>query len=95
MNVLMIGRNLAMMEMGAAPIKDAGHSVTATLNDSEAMEKLQSGTFPALVFGMAVEQSARTTIKKFIADQKLQIIVLEPMSPMDLPDILQALQEAK
>jgi hypothetical protein len=92
MNVLMLGRNLAMMEMGAAPLKDAGHTVTLTLSDDEAMVKLQSGEFPALVFGMAVEQSARAAIKKFADDNQLSVKLLEPMSPIDLPDILEALK---
>jgi hypothetical protein len=92
MNLLMLGRNLAMMDMGAAPLKDAGHTVTATLNDREAMEMLLTGKFPALVFGMAVEQSSRAVLKKFVADHQLTVKLLEPLSPMDLPELLEELK---
>jgi alpha-D-ribose 1-methylphosphonate 5-triphosphate synthase subunit PhnH len=92
MNVVMLGRNLAMMEMGSAPLKDAGHEVILTLSDIEAMTMLQTGTHSALVFGMAVEQSAREVIKNFVATNQLQVKLLEPLSPMDLPDLLEALK---
>jgi hypothetical protein len=92
MNVVMLGRNLAMMEMGATPLEEAGHEVTLTLSDSEAMTMLQTGTHTALVFGMAVEQSAREVVKNFVNTNQLKVKLLEPMSPMDLPDLLEALR---
>jgi hypothetical protein len=92
MNVVMLGRNLAMMEMGATPLTEAGHEVTLTLSDSEAMTMLQTGTHTALVFGMAVEQSAREVVKNFVNTNQLKVKLLEPMSPMDLPDLLEALR---
>jgi menaquinone-dependent protoporphyrinogen IX oxidase len=92
MNVVMLGRNLAMMEMGATPLKEAGHEVTLTLSDIEAMTMLQAGTYAALVFGMAVEQSAREVVKNFVNTNQLKVKLLEPMSPMDLPDLLEALK---
>jgi hypothetical protein len=88
MNVLLLGRNLAMMDMGAAPLKEAGHAVTTTLSDLDAMKKLLTGSFPALVFGMAVEQSSRAVVKEFVSDHQLKVKLLEPLSPMDLPDLL-------
>jgi hypothetical protein len=91
MNVLMLGRNEMMLAMGAAPFIDAGHQVTTTLSDSEAAEMLRSGTFPALVFGMAVEQSSRSELKKFLLDNQINAKVLEPLSPMDLPQLLDEL----
>ncbi len=92
MNVVMLGRNLAMLEMGAAPLKDAGHNVTPTLSDSEAMTMLQTGTYQALVFGMAVEHSAREVLKNFVSSNHINVKLLEPLSPMDLPDLLEALK---
>jgi hypothetical protein len=91
MNVLMLGRNEAMLEMGAAPIRDAGHAVTTTLSDDHARSELSTGNFKAIVLGMAVEQSARAALKQWVADKALAIKILEPMSPMDLPDVLQTL----
>jgi hypothetical protein len=91
MKVLMLGRNEAMLEMGAAPIRDAGHTVTTTLSDDHARTALASGSFESLVFGMAVEQSARATLKQWLTETAIAVKVLEPMSPMDLPDLLQAL----
>jgi menaquinone-dependent protoporphyrinogen IX oxidase len=92
MKVVMLGRNLAMLELGAAPLKEAGHEVTPTLSDSEAMTMLQTGTYQALVFGMAVEHSAREVLKNFVAANRLGVKLLEPLSPMDLPDLLEALK---
>jgi hypothetical protein len=92
MNVLMLGRNLAMLEMGAAPLKEAGHTVTPSLSDSEAMTLLQTGAYQALVFGMAVEHSAREVLKNFVSINHLNVKLLEPLSPMDLPDVLEALK---
>jgi menaquinone-dependent protoporphyrinogen IX oxidase len=92
MNVVMLGRNLAMLAMGAAPLEEAGHKVTTTLNDTDAIALLQAGTYEALVFGMAVEHSAREVLKSFVATNKLQVKLLEPLSPMDLPDLLKALK---
>jgi hypothetical protein len=40
---------------------------------------------------MAVEQSARATLKQWLTETAIAVKVLEPMSPMDLPDLLQAL----
>ena len=89
MQILMLGRNAAMLQMGAAPITAAGHQVSTCLTDEEAMAMLTSGThFGALVFGMAVEQASRAALRSFIADNALAIQVLEPKGPMDLPKLL-------
>jgi hypothetical protein len=92
MNILMLGRNLSMMEMGAAPIREAGHTVTMCVSDEEAKTGLASGAFNALLLGMAIEQATRTDMRAFIGERQLDVKLLEPMSPMDLPDVLDALK---
>jgi hypothetical protein len=89
MHILMLGRNAAMLQMGATPITAAGHQVTTCLTDDEAQLHLSSKVgFGALVFGMAVEQGSRAALRAYIADNALSLLVLEPMGPMDLPKLL-------
>ena len=91
MNVLMLGRNLMMMEIGADPIKQAGHTLTLTTEDNVAKIYLKDGSFDALIFGMAVEHTSREDLKAYIATHAPSVRVLEPEGLADLPQLLAGL----
>jgi hypothetical protein len=91
MNVLILGRNLAMMHMSAQPIVDAGHEITMVLRDEDAIEKLNTGGFGAFILGVAIEDASRIALKALIAKNNWCIKVLEPRGLMDMGSTLKAL----
>ena len=91
MNLLLLGRNMAIMQMGAQPIQDAGHQVTCVIEDEDAVAQLETGNFGAFMFGFAIDQATRVTFKNLIADKQWNIQVFEPQGLQDLPQILKLL----